>query len=925
VIDALHAVVRAAGEAPIGQVRTAGVRAFVDDDGTIHQQPQWLVVTTHRAWLLAVHGDEHTAVATGDRAEVEVRRGWVVDEVRVGPWTAPLVPSTRSVTEKLVTRWKAASPHGDSLVPQRPEEPTERAPMARGALDVPEALPRTVPAPPRQRWLAALRTRSVHPFDTPDGKVVEQPLWIGFTPTSQHLFSDGPDGAAFHAPVGELHDDPRGKKPGLRADRRHLDLRTDPAPWLALCEADEGERWAQVALLQLQGGHARDAMRLIAEALDTEHPEPAWLLAARLLYASGDPLRSMAVAVKLLRGRPDLPVETIARSWHPAVDAQAMRRDDADVHFLRAQLREHLPELEPVEPPPDLPWPPTRPHDVWAAALAWLQRPDEALQALGAPTDSLARLEAEAALREQSGADDAHEAWERAALAHREASSDRAPALLDRALALRPLPARHHLRAAWAWSAGDDTLARGHWTAAMLLDPDATVRPSLPRDAELALARHAEDEDELDHAAYAWARAAEAQPDDGDAWERAAALHHDALSDSRTAAELQRRWCEHADTLPTPPLPRWTRWAQLARYELAADRRDAALRALHEAVAHDVLRADALAACIAIAREAGADPHAWEHVLAVLDGSSSGPWAPPAPELDRDALDALHPGGAGWLDRMRQRLDTREAPERSELVRGLGRLDAARYPDAAAAVDELSTALGLDTPDVFVFRGEGAWGCSAWAVQPPVVLLGVDHLRDGPRHLTPTALRFLLAVELVHLAAGHPVLAFDSDLVGTSRSLYASFGRYASTAENVVDVLTLVPGIDQIAKLQTLVSLSRRVFTTRSTLDKVGDLASPVLGRLGLTADAERAGVGREGLAGAALAFRLQADRAALLLTGDLAAALQAILRSGSERPELADQLRDEGLLAVLQQSPGEAVRLTSLVDFAVRERPAGS
>lgn len=922
VIEPLHDVIRAQGEAPAGQLRTAGHRGFVDEDGTLHEVPLWFVVTTHRAWLLAVHGDRWKAVASPTRDEVGLERGWVVDTLRVGPWTVPLRPSTRAAAQKLLARFRSGAPAGEPLLPEAAPPPHHRAPLARGALGVPEALARTVDAPAGSRWLLAVRTRAEQPFDTVDGKVLRGPVWLALGDQHQVLWAEGPDEATWSTPVGIVHDDSTRRQALVLADRRRLPLDEPAPPWLDLVEAPVGQRWALVADRALRAGAVRDSVRLLAEALEAGHRE-AWPVVARLLFAAGDPLRSMAAAVRVLRDHPDWPIQATCRAWHPAVDAQHMRRDDADVHFVRGLLRDALAGLEAVEPPDDLPWPPRRPLDVWGAALAHLQRPEAALPLLADHEPGLARLDAEAALKTRAGAPDAADAWFAAAVAHHGAGSPRATDHLDKALQLRPDPARHHLRAAWAWAAGDTERALGHWTAAMLLDPDATVvPPPLPADAEAAFARQAEAEDEPDHAALAWERRTHLLPDEPAGWAAAIRLQAGPLGAPTEAARLALAWAEHADAIGLEAPPRWARWVEVARHRRDAGEATGALDALHTALEGDFLRVEAYDAVLDVATGLESAPvRWWRHLRGVLVGQVEGGPRAPVPTLDAAALDALHPGGAGWLDAIRQRIDAREPPERAELLRGLGRIDPDRFPAVIETVDALSTALGLDPPDIYLFRGDGAWGCSAWSLDPPLVLLGMEHLRPGPRALVPDALRFLVAVELVHLAAGHPVLAFDADLVGTSRSIYASFGRYASTAENIVDVMTLLPGIDQIAKIQTVVSLSRKVFTTRSTLDKVGGLAAPVLSRLGLDGGGGGGGVGREGLEGAALQFRLQADRAALALTGDLRAALDAILRSSTDGPAAADRLAEEGLLAALETSPAEGLRLTSLVDWAAALR----
>ena len=87
----------------------------------------------------------------------------------------------------------------------------------------------------------------------------------------------------------------------------------------------------------------------------------------------------------------------------------------------------------------------------------------------------------------------------------------------------------------------------------------------------------------------------------------------------------------------------------------------------------------------------------------------------------------------------------------------------------------------------------------------------------------------------------------------------------------------------------------------------------------------DSSGIGREGLTGAALQFRLHADRVGLLLCGDLRAAIEAILRSSSASLEVARSIDDKGLAAVLKDNEiqvDEALRITALVQFAATIDP---
>ena len=246
-----------------------------------------------------------------------------------------------------------------------------------------------------------------------------------------------------------------------------------------------------------------------------------------------------------------------------------------------------------------------------------------------------------------------------------------------------------------------------------------------------------------------------------------------------------------------------------------------------------------------------------------------------------------------------------------------------RHPEVWSTVQSLSARLGIPPPDLYLFRGEGAWGAASWPVEPPVVLLGHDHLVDGPRRLAPAALEFLLAVELAHLSCKHPMLSFDATTVNATKSAYSVFGGYAGHAETVVDLVTLVPGVDQVAKLQQVIRLSRKVFAARGAADKLTSVAFPVLDWLGVAKGETTDGVGREGLQGAAMQMRLQADRAALLLCGDARAAVDAILQSSSDAVKLRMGVLNQGLLPLMEEGPpsrlaaDEILRLTALVEFS--------
>ncbi|MCB9664593.1 MAG: hypothetical protein H6732_10815 [Alphaproteobacteria bacterium] len=441
---------------------------------------------------------------------------------------------------------------------------------------------------------------------------------------------------------------------------------------------------------------------------------------------------------------------------------------------------------------------------------------------------------------------------------------------------------------------------------------EATVPLDDP-EALRALAGLAQVHDRPAVAAPTWEAVLRHHPDDvGAAQELARA--REALGDAEGAAAVLATQAARPDTADPAAL-----WLEAARLRTGAARREALVQAVEAGCLHPGTYARAL----------DLDPEdpglaaRWAHLRRVLGGETC-PEA--APFAARDALDApardalLPPSLEGWLAPLGDGLLAPALPDRAELVRGLEPL-ATAHPDAADVVADLAARLRIAPPEVFVFRGPGDFGLATWPTTPPAVLLGAAHLPGGARALAPAPLRWALAVPLALLAAGHPALESDPSLVGTSRQLYRVFGRYAGLAEDAVDLLTLVPGVDHLARLERLLRATRRVFAARKAVDKASRLASPWVERR-LAGPAGPRGLGPTLLGGARLRAQLHADRIALALTGDLGAAVEALLLTSPAPPELGAGAAG-GLAALLAGEaglrPDEVVRLTSLVGWAAR------
>lgn len=849
----------------LGSLRTAGTVVFTDTDGTELSASIWFVVCPTRCWLVAGSREDRFAVAS---PRVSLDKGWTRDDVRVGPWTIPLRTGTRKEAVHLLASWKG----GDGDEVGLPAAPVGATPVAHGAV-VPGWIAAEVPEVPEARWLYAYESTSTHAFPGVDGTPERLPLWVAVSDHGVWLAARG----GFSRPVQTLED---GGRSGLReqvvADGRALagalvDRRRDAL--LTLAATPPLERWGAAMQLALEDKQSERAAKLAAEAFLLERFASCWRWLGAMAWAAGDHRKALQAAFM----DPGPPLEAAA-AWGSFEPAELPAGPFAEVD---------LPGLPEGMPAPKTP--------IGMNALAAILRGEtevglEAWSKVRGPRPTSARAAVEATA----------DAWIAAARAWRPTDPSRAAKNLDRAIDIEPSPEALYLAGAWAHT--DGRAAEGYWRRAFPAPPPPDLQQT--QATWKALARVAEGEALLP-AVAAW----RALGTPSLLWRSAQALRDELAQPELALTVLQQRL-----DLEDPEVPRWQVLRAIASLQHQLDQGPDALLTLRELVTNDFLVPEALEAAL----HEGADKvpaeelARWAHLRAQLDGSTAPP--PDPHDLDAAQLDRLHPGGVGWMERTRHRLDTSEAPPTSQLVRGLEVLSERTWPELVTLVETLAGRLDLTPPPVYLFRGQGAWGMSAWPTSPPLLLVGHDHLAEGhPQHLGDAALRFSLAVELAHLAARHPLLAFDKGIVGTSRSVYETFGAYADVAETTLEVVSLLPGIDQIAKIQTLVRLSGKMFTARTVLDKATKTAKT--GEDWLKGKAEDS-VGRS-FKGAALQFRLQADRAAWWITGDLRAAIDAMLAAHPSTTPLRAVFAERGVLPVLETAPPDLkLRIASLLGY---------
>lgn len=301
--------------------------------------------------------------------------------------------------------------------------------------------------------------------------------------------------------------------------------------------------------------------------------------------------------------------------------------------------------------------------------------------------------------------------------------------------------------------------------------------------------------------------------------------------------------------------------------------------------------------------------------LALLDGGFD---APPRPDdasepLDDEALGALrHPMGRTdrFASTLQGLLATVETPDLDALRRYCAPL---ARPDAVRAFERARERLRVDAK-CYVSRGEDATGCRAHDdAKGAFLVLGAQHVEDGPLRMSEDELLFVFACELAHLRLGHTRVT-QSDM------WRGALDKGLSGAELLLMALPLVRQIRIPDSIGTMLGAVKD-----GTVGKLWDKASGLFGKKEVgkneaEADEETAESARETLLATHRLMVLSADRVGLAVVGDPGPALRAMFvlqgaadLEGLEREGLAGWvLRRDAKGALVD--PDLAVRVTALL-----------
>jgi hypothetical protein len=285
---------------------------------------------------------------------------------------------------------------------------------------------------------------------------------------------------------------------------------------------------------------------------------------------------------------------------------------------------------------------------------------------------------------------------------------------------------------------------------------------------------------------------------------------------------------------------------------------------------------------------------------------------------------AREQGALGWLQGWVAR---QKVPDQQTLKDYCEPLNGRRHGPVVNAMTRAAVGLGTPGLEGFVSHGKLSVGLRVYDDDPPYVLVGGDHVHtDGHAPLSPGELAFALGTEVAHLRYGHTRVtdgevwdgALDKvgraiDLAATALAMGTPVGKVVGEAKPW-KLLNSVFSTETLSRVQAIDGGSKAIQALTPEL-------STALGR---TPKARHLGVDERELVVAHRVMQLTADRAGLLLCGDVRAALRALLAtSAAGRAELV-VAEQHGLRTALSRRGPDgdlvhqdlAIRVASLLRF---------
>jgi hypothetical protein len=248
-------------------------------------------------------------------------------------------------------------------------------------------------------------------------------------------------------------------------------------------------------------------------------------------------------------------------------------------------------------------------------------------------------------------------------------------------------------------------------------------------------------------------------------------------------------------------------------------------------------------------------------------------------------------------------------------------LDQHAYPEAKRALDAARLAFSLPQLRAYVSRGKKSIGMRGYEGKPPYILLGNAHLDPGsPFRMTEAELTFAIGAEALHLKVGQARL--------TSNEVWAgAFARTKGGVELALGLLPLLKGLPVAASAAKFLEKIPEPALRRGLEVLVrfehGRRRAPAP----LEAKPSALSHINENLVAAHRLMQMSADRAGLVLAGDLRSSLRGLLLVRPDTRAVLEAMAERGVVSVLLDDEHEIepalradliVRIAALLHFFV-------
>lgn len=244
---------------------------------------------------------------------------------------------------------------------------------------------------------------------------------------------------------------------------------------------------------------------------------------------------------------------------------------------------------------------------------------------------------------------------------------------------------------------------------------------------------------------------------------------------------------------------------------------------------------------------------------------------------------------------------------------------------------DIRQALGMPAVKCYVAHGQKRVGIRSYQDKPSFLVIGAEHLKsDTPFALRPKEWLFALGSEMAHLRFGHVRITADDLWEGAKEKGFFALDTLLSVLPGLSSVGAAMKSVPQLNRFSDLLQKTSRLQqiadSSQNLIQMTGTAVALVSG--GGSEKPSTEDVQQQQLLATSRMMQLSADRAGLLLCGDLKSAVRAIfLTSPLYQPELDIALK-YGLPTLLEKRDENgklrfqelAIRLAALFSFYASE-----